>query len=188
MMTDAVFLVDTHCHLDLEQFDPDRDAVIERAATVGVDLLVNPGIDVAHSRAATALAESQACVYAAVGVHPNSSADFSDETLAAVRALAAHSKAVAIGEIGLDYYWKSVEPPAQAAAFEAQLTLAAELGLPVIIHNRDADDDVAAILRSWVKSEQFRASALARRPLPGCCMPSAANQSWRRKRMSGDLW
>ena len=160
-------LVDSHCHLDLEPFDADRDAVLARAGAAGVQLIVNPGIDLRHCRQAIALAERYPQVYAAVGIHPNSSGDFHPAMLDELRRLAAHPKVVAIGEIGLDYYWKKVEPAAQATAFQAQLALAAELGLPVIIHNREATDDVTTILRAWVQSPATRTSALARRPFWG---------------------
>jgi TatD DNase family protein len=153
-------LIDSHCHLDVEQFDSDRLAVIERARAAGVHRIVNPGIDLQHSRQAIALAETYPEVYASVGIHPNSSRDFSRSTLNKLRTLAAHPKVVAIGEIGLDYYWHKVDPTQQAAAFRAQLDLAAELGLPVIIHNRDAHEDVATILREWVTSPATRHSPL----------------------------
>jgi TatD DNase family protein len=160
-------LVDSHCHLDLEHFAADRPAVLARAQAAGVGLIINPGIDLAHSQAAIALAERHPEVYAAVGVHPTSSAAFDDSWLAELRRLAAHPKVVAIGEIGLDYYWKSVEPAQQAVAFRAQLALAAELGLPVIIHNREAHADVAATLRAWVESAATRSSPLAACPFWG---------------------
>ncbi len=159
--------VDSHCHLDLDQFDADRDEVVAKAWAAGVRLIVNPGIDLAHSRRAIELAERYDHVYAAVGIHPNSSGDFGPAMLDEVRALAAHPKVVAMGEIGLDYYWDDVAPAKQAVAFQAQLDLAAELGLPVIIHNRDASKDVAAILRDWVSSEKTRNSPLATRPFLG---------------------
>jgi TatD DNase family protein len=163
----SFILVDSHCHLDVEHFDADRAEVLVRAQAAGVTRIVNPGIDLRHCRQAIALAERQPQVYAAVGIHPNSSGDFSAATLAELRRLAAHQRVVAIGEIGLDYYWQKVDPAQQAAAFEAQLELAAELGLPVIIHNRDAGEDVAAILRAWVKTPAMRASPLAARPFWG---------------------
>jgi len=166
--TDAsFFLVDSHCHLDLAHFDEDRAAVLERARAAGIGLIVIPGIDVAQCRGALALAETTPVVYVAVGVHPNSSGDFDPATVDELRALAAHPKVVAIGEIGLDYYWDRVTPTQQAVAFRAQLALAAELGLPVIIHNRDASEDVAGILEAWVQSEDFRNSPLATRPFAG---------------------
>jgi len=164
---DSFFLVDSHCHLDLSHFDEDRAAVLERARAAGVRRIVIPGIDVAQCRGALTLAEQRPELYVAVGVHPNSSGDFGASTLDELRRLAAHSKVVAIGEIGLDYYWDRVTPAQQALAFRAQLALAAELGLPVIIHNRDASDDVAAILEAWVQSADFRHSPLATRPYVG---------------------
>ena len=113
------------------------------------------------------LAEQTPELYVAVGVHPNSSGDFAASTVDEMRGLAAHPKVVAIGEIGLDYYWDKVTPAQQALAFRAQLDLAGELGLPVIIHNRDASDDVAAMLGEWVESADFRNSPLASRPYAG---------------------
>lgn len=160
-------LVDSHCHLDLDQFNADRDEILARALAAGVGTIVNPGIDLEHSRQAIALAEKHDHVYAAVGVHPNSSGDFSSDTAAELRALAAHPKVVAIGEIGLDYHWKKVEPAQQSRAFEQQLQLAQELGQPVIIHCREANEDVSSILRTWVASEAFRQSSLATRPFAG---------------------
>jgi len=160
-------LVDSHCHLDVEQFDADRLAVLQRAQAAGVQLIVNPGIDLVHCRQAIALAEIHAAVYAAVGIHPNSSEDFSTNTLDKLRTLAQHPKVVAIGEIGLDYYWHKVDPKQQAYAFRAQLDLAAELGLPVIIHNRDATADTAAILAEWVASVRSQNPPLAARPFWG---------------------
>ena len=164
---DLPFLVDSHCHLDLPHFTEDRDDVIGRARAAGVGLIVIPGIDVGQCRGALALAERTPGLYVAVGVHPNSSGDFTPATVDELRSLAAHPKVVAIGEIGLDYYWDKVTRAQQAMAFRAQLALAAELGLPVIIHNRDASDDVAVILEEWVQGEEFRHSPLATRPYPG---------------------
>ncbi len=160
-------LVDSHCHLDLAHYDEDRAAVLQRARAAGVGLVVIPGIDVAQCRGALALAELTPEVYVALGVHPNSSGEFDPATVEELRRLAVHPKVVAIGEIGLDYYWERVTPAQQAVAFQAQLALAAELGLPVIIHNRDASDDVAAILEEWIGSEDFRNSQLATRPFAG---------------------
>ena len=160
-------LVDSHCHLDLEQFDADRAAVLERAQAQGVRMIVNPGIDLVHSQQAIALADLHPQVYAAVGIHPNSSADFSEQTLTKLSALAEHPKVVAIGEIGLDYHWETVSRPTQAQAFRAQLDLAAELGLPVIIHNRKASTDLAQILGAWAASARTRNSPLAKRPFWG---------------------
>ncbi len=160
-------LIDSHCHLDVEQFNEDRSAVLARAAAAGVATIVNPGIDLTHCRQAVALAEVEAHVYAAVGIHPNSSANVGTKTIDAIRELAAHPKVVAIGEIGLDYYWDKVPPAQQAMVFRQQLALAAEVGLPVIIHNRDATIDTMAILREWVTDRATQNSPLAQRQFWG---------------------
>jgi TatD DNase family protein len=160
-------LVDSHAHIDLEQFSADREEVLARAERAGVQLIVIPGIDIDQSRKALELVELHANLYAAVGVHPNSSADFNPAMIGELRRLAAHPKVVAIGEIGLDYYWDKASPGQQAAAFRSQLDLAAELGLPVIIHNRDAHKDIAAVVREWVSSDHLRRSVLASRPFYG---------------------
>lgn len=160
-------LIDSHCHLDVEQFDDDRDAVLARAAAAGVHYLVNPGIDLTHCRQAVALAEAHEQVYAAVGIHPNSSGNVGTKTLDLLREMATHRKVVAIGEIGLDYYWDKVDPAQQITAFRSQLALAAEVGLPVIIHNRDATVDTVAILQEWATDAGTRNSPLADKPFWG---------------------
>jgi TatD DNase family protein len=136
-----VSLADTHCHLDLHQFDADRDAVIARAAAAGVRTIINPGIDLASCHRVLALSRQHAEVFAAVGVHPNDCADFDENTITALRELAQEPKVVAIGEIGLDYYWEKVDHEQQKRALRAQLALAAELGLPVILHCRNSGDN-----------------------------------------------
>jgi len=151
-------LIDTHCHLDMPQFDADRTAVIEQAAAAGVSQIVVPAIDLDNMTAVTDLAQTHAGVFAAVGIHPNSCADWTDDWLTAVRAAAARPKVVAIGEIGLDYYWDDAPHAVQHEALARQLDLAAELNLPVIIHNRDANADVIRLLA---------ASPLAGRANPG---------------------
>lgn len=150
-------IVDTHCHLDLRQFDGDRTAVIERAAAAGVTRIINPAIDLDSCRRVLALTEQYPNVYAALGVHPNDCGDFGPETLAELRDLAQHPKVVAIGEIGLDYYWERVDHEQQKAALLAQLALAGERGLPVILHTRNAKDgapacteDILYLLSQWV--------------------------------------
>ncbi len=160
-------LVDSHCHLDAAQFDEDRTAVLLRARAAGVQAIVVPGIDLRHCRQALALAREQADVYAAVGIHPNDSGGFNAAVESELSELAHAPKVVAYGEIGLDYYWDKVTPAQQRSAFERQLELAAELGLPVIIHSRDSNEDVAAILETWVNSGRFAASPLAQRPYAG---------------------
>jgi TatD DNase family protein len=142
-------MIDSHCHLDFPQFDQDRDEVLARALEAGLVAIVNPGTDLESSRRALALAERCDTIYAAVGVHPHDASTLDPQTLAELRQLAAYPRVVAIGEIGLDYY-RDLSPRAeQRAAFEAQLALAAELGLPVIIHQRESATDVMAALRDW---------------------------------------
>jgi len=118
-----------------------------RAREAGVARMLIPGTDLATSRRAVALAEAHHNVFAAVGVHPTSTADWGLETLTEIRALASHPKVVGIGEIGIDLYWKTVPLETQQQAFRDQLALAAELNRPVIIHDRDAHAEVLEILR-----------------------------------------
>ena len=161
------YLIDSHCHLDLAKFDEDRAAVIQRAQDNNVRQIVNPGIDLQHSQQAIDLSERYDSVYAAVGIHPNSSDTFDGDTIDRLHAMSQQTRVVAIGEIGLDYYWDKVEPAQQKIAFEGQLDLAAQLGLPVIIHSRESNDDVAAILRSWVAGSAFQNSPLAQNAYAG---------------------
>lgn len=153
-------LVDTHCHLDFEKFDADRDEVVARAEAAGVARIVVPALDPDNCRAVLQLAEQYEAVYAAVGVHPNSTAQWNDTWIEHLRELAAHDKVVAIGEIGLDYHWDKSPPEVQKQAFKAQLALASGLDLPVIIHNREADDDILSILRTSAQSERERPGVL----------------------------
>jgi len=145
-------LVDSHCHLDARRFEADRETVIVRAAESGITHIVNPGVDLPSSRSAVKLAQQHECIYAAVGFHPHEAKALDASALEELRRLAASPKVVAIGEIGLDYYRDLSPRDVQRRAFETQLELAAELGLPVIIHDRDAHQDVLTILRDWCKS------------------------------------
>lgn len=148
----AISLIDTHCHLNFHQYDKDREAVIQRAAASGVHRVIVPAVDLRSCQQALELAESHRGIHAAVGIHPNSSRHFNAATAARLREWAAHRQAVAIGEIGLDYYWDKSPKHIQRQAFERQLDLAGELELPVIIHNRDANDDALAVLKAWIPS------------------------------------
>lgn len=139
---------DSHCHLDATEFDADRDAVLERAREAGVALVVNPGVDLASSRKAVELAQRVDEVVAAVGVHPNYSQAFGPDTAKALRELASQPKVAAIGEVGLDFYRERVPAEDQRTAFEAQLSLAAELDLPMVIHTRNAQDAVLETLEA----------------------------------------
>ena len=139
-------LIDTHCHLDFNRFDEDRDDVVARAAEAGVTQIVVPAINLANCRPVLALAEQYEGVFAAVGVHPNSTAGWQDGWIGILRDLAQHPKVVAIGEIGLDYHWDKSPKEVQHRALGLQLELAAELNLPVIIHNRESSADVIRLL------------------------------------------
>jgi TatD DNase family protein len=149
-------LIDTHCHLNFDSYTDDLDAVIDRASAAGVTRIIIPAVDIESTREGLALASRYPGVYAAAGLHPNSSVHIIDDQAAArdvetLGELAKGEKIVAIGEIGLDYYWDNSPKEAQFRAFEAQLALASRLELPVIIHNRDASDDVIAILESYTR-------------------------------------
>ncbi len=139
-------LVDAHCHLGDAAFDRDRDAVLVRARAAGVGHVVVIGGTVEESERATALARGGPGLSATAGVHPHEARSWSPEAAARLKALLALPEVVAVGETGLDYHYDHSPRPAQRRAFEAQLGLAAELGKPVVVHAREADDDVAAML------------------------------------------
>jgi TatD DNase family protein len=143
-------LIDTHCHLNFESYNEDRDAVIARAAERGVTRIINPSTDKEDGDTVLRLADQYPNVYAAVGYHPNSTAGVDVARLTEIAEQAKHPKVVAIGEIGLDYYRDHSPKEQQHKLFEAQLELAARLELPIIIHNREASEDVMAILAAWV--------------------------------------
>ena len=142
-------LFDTHAHLDDAAFDADRAALLAALPGAGLSFVMNPGCSLASSRAAVALAEQYPYVYAAVGSHPDAADEVNDETIQAYRALAAHPKVLAIGEIGLDYHYEDIPRAIQQQAFRAQLALAAELDLPVIVHDREAHADCLAIIGAF---------------------------------------
>ena len=141
---------DTHAHYDDERFDSDRHELLESMDAQGVELILNPGCDLATSRFAVELAKKYPFVYAAVGVHPHASDEVTPELIDELRDLARFEKVRAIGEIGLDYHWED-DPPRQIQkeAFAAQLALAQELKLPVIIHDRDAHADCLDIIKAF---------------------------------------
>ncbi|HEY8552396.1 MAG TPA: TatD family hydrolase [Thermaerobacter sp.] len=139
-------LVDTHCHLDFPEFDADREQVVAAARAAGVAAMITIGVDLPSSRRAVALAERHPAVYAAVGIHPHSAVEATPAALAELRRLADHPRVVAIGEIGLDFHRGRAGEAVQRRALQAQLELAADLGLPVIIHQRDAVEELWALL------------------------------------------
>lgn len=141
-------LVDSHCHLDDAQFEPDRQAVIERAIAAGVRYLlaIGTGDGPPDLEAALRLAERYNFIYATAGVHPNDAAKADGHTFENLRSILRHPKIKAVGEIGLDYHW-GVPPELQFPVFRKQLELAAEAAMPVVIHTRDAWADTMEILR-----------------------------------------
>ena len=145
--------IDTHCHLDFDWFDDDRPEMIARMVSAGVTRAIVPAISPENWQTVLKLADEYEPLFVAVGVHPNSSANWQDSWLKELRALAEHPKVVAIGEIGLDYYWDKAPKPIQQRAFMAQMELADELGLPAIIHNRESDDDMIVLLAECRQAE-----------------------------------
>ncbi len=135
-------LFDSHAHLQWSSFDVDREKVMARAKAANVDYTINIGYDLEGSNKAVSLAEKHDGFYATVGIHPHSADGFNEEVMNSLRKLSENSKVVAIGEIGLDYYRNLSARPAQQKAFEAQMALAQELKLPVVIHDRNANEDV----------------------------------------------
>jgi TatD DNase family protein len=145
----ARVFADTHAHLQEADFTPDVDLVVERAAAAGVSSVIVPGVDAETSEAAASLADRYPTVYFAAGYHPHEASRLDAAALQRVRDLLSHPRAVAVGEIGLDYYRMHSPRREQLAAFDAMLELAHDLARPVIVHCRDAADDVAARLETW---------------------------------------
>lgn len=142
-------LVDAHCHLGDATFDGDRPDVLARAAAAGVGHVVVIGESLPGSVRAQALAGAYAGLSATAGVHPHEAASWDAAAPGRLRQLLEKPELVAVGETGLDYHYDHAPRNLQRTAFEGQLALAAELGKPVVIHARDADDDMAALLREW---------------------------------------
>jgi len=141
-------LIDTHAHLDSSKFDNDREETIARALEAGIDTIVNIGFNRETIPTTMALAEKYPFIYAAVGWHPTDAADMKlEEDLAWIERLCAHPKVVAIGEIGLDYYWDTSPKDIQHTVFREQIRLARRLNKPIVIHNRDAHEDVVRLLK-----------------------------------------
>ncbi|WP_025028173.1 TatD family hydrolase [Caldalkalibacillus mannanilyticus] len=146
-------LFDTHTHLNDEAFSADRDEVMQRALDEGVSLLVNVGFNRQTIPQTLELAEKYDFVYAAVGWHPHDAKDMKEEDLAWIEELSAHKKVVAIGEMGLDYYWDNSPRDVQKEVFRQQIALAKKVKKPIIIHDRDAHRDVVDILKEEGASE-----------------------------------
>lgn len=167
-------LTDTHCHLDYQKFDSDREDVLKRAREAGLIRILVPGLEQTSSRDAVRLAEADPMVYAAVGFHPTDLEHFSENTFAEVKELAKHPKVVAVGEIGIDYYWvKEWEQRAfQHEALKRQLEFASSVNKPVVIHMREEEDawfgpasvDLLRILSEWQKTLRAGLHPLAEKP------------------------
>ena len=172
MTLEHMTLTDTHCHLDFHKFDADRPEVMERATRAGLTRILVPSISVDSSREVVRLVAGHGMLYAAVGVHPTEMGGAGRETWGALRELARHPKVVALGEIGLDYYWDTAPHEVQQAMLREQLDLAAELELPVVIHFREKGDaadgacasDLMDILEDWAAGLGRGKSPLAGRP------------------------
>jgi TatD DNase family protein len=141
-------LVDSHCHLDVEQFDDDRAAMIERAFAAGVKAMVVPGIKVPDMPRVLALADGYPEIYIGVGVHPHEAHNWTAEDADKLRHWAKHAKVVAIGEIGLDHYYPEPPRDVQHRVMVEQVRLASELGKPIIVHDRDAHGEVLELLKA----------------------------------------
>ena len=140
-------LIDSHAHLDMEDFDADRDLVIRRARVGGVSHIVTIGVDLSSSRKAIEIAKKYDFVYATVGYHPHNAREADSGVLEKLQALTSEPKVVAWGEIGLDFFRRHSTPEKQVEAFERQLDMAFKQDLPVIIHDRDAHTDLLSILK-----------------------------------------
>ncbi|AUO11999.1 TatD family hydrolase [Priestia megaterium] len=140
-------LFDTHVHLNAEQYEDDLQEVINRALEKGVQNMVVVGFDEPTIKKAIQIAETYDFIYASVGWHPVDAVDMTDEHLAWIEELAQHPKVVALGEMGLDYHWDKSPKEVQKDVFRRQIRLARKVNLPIIIHNRDATEDVVTILK-----------------------------------------
>ncbi|MDG5789970.1 TatD family hydrolase [Evansella sp. AB-P1] len=140
-------LFDTHVHLNADQYENDVEEVIERARKAGVSEMVVVGFDEKTIKKAMELVDSYEFIYAAIGWHPVDAIDLNEEYLQWIRQLSSHEKVVAIGETGLDYHWDKSPKEVQKDAFRKQIQLAKEVKLPIIIHDRDAHQDIVEILK-----------------------------------------
>jgi TatD DNase family protein len=142
-------LFDSHAHLDDKRYNPDRQALIEGLPSRGVSRVVNVGADMESSRRSIQLAQEYPFIYAAIGVHPHDSEGMKDQDLDSLLEMAKHPKVVAIGEIGLDFYYDNSPRESQRDRFADQLDLSVKAGLPVVIHSRDAHSETMDILKAY---------------------------------------
>ena len=140
-------MIETHAHLYFDRFDEDREAVIQRAFDAGVEKIINIGIDLETSQQCVDLAESYDPLFATAGIHPNDSSKLDDDSVRQLVELTKHPKVVAVGEIGLDFYWDKCPVDLQKEAFRRQIRIAKDAGLPIVIHNREAGNEIVELLR-----------------------------------------
>lgn len=146
-------IFDTHAHYDDEVFDGDRESLLASMPGQGVDYIVNVGASMDSTRKTLSLIKKYPFIYGTVGVHPSETKELTDEKIKQLKTWALEPKVVAIGEIGLDYYWQEPDKAVQKKWFERQLALANEVKLPVVVHSRDAAQDTLEILQSWQKEK-----------------------------------
>ena len=144
----GVLIADTHCHLTDDAFSADRDRVLDRCWAAGLEVVVVIGHSRTDAALALALAQQDRRIYASAGIHPHDATSWSADARAWLAAMLAEPRVVAAGETGLDYHYDNSPRPQQREAFDAQLDLAAAAGKPAVIHARDADEDVAAVLQN----------------------------------------
>ena len=154
MNTLKMSIIDTHAHLDADEFTADRDAVIKRAVEAGVNRIITAGTSIESSEKVIALAKKYPQVFAAVGIHPQEIAEVQKADILRIAELAKSPKVVALGEMGLDFHRSVVNKDAQIQGLKWQLELASELRLPVIVHVRQATNQIIEILHDWVKKSR----------------------------------
>ena len=142
-------IIDTHAHYDDEAFEEDRDNLLQSMQSNGIEKIINVGANIKGSRTSIALSEQYPFIYAAVGVHPSDTEELDEEKIAWLKEVSKKEKVIAIGEIGLDYYWPEPDRKIQKKWFIRQMELAQEVNLPVIIHSRDAAQDTIEILKQF---------------------------------------
>ncbi|MGO9132863.1 MAG: TatD family hydrolase [Methylovirgula sp.] len=150
-------LIDTHCHLDFPEFAPERDEVVARARSAGLKRMITISVQVAKFPAISAIAEAYDDVYCTVGTHPHEAHVEPEASVDKLLSLAAHPKCVGLGEAGLDYHYDRAPRDIAARVFRTHIEAARESGLPLVIHARDADQDVAAILEDEMAKGEFKA-------------------------------
>ncbi len=148
-----IMFVDTHAHLFYPNFEEDSDDVIKKAKDSGVDYILVPAVDLDSAKKAIELAERYDFIYAAVGIHPHETKDWTNDLIPQIEELASHEKVKAIGEIGLDYYYDFSPKDKQIEAFKSQIELAIKLKKPIVVHNRESDKDMMDIIRSYCGTE-----------------------------------